>query len=229
MFAKTISILEQQQVANLATAKLNQVKVFHKRAEAEDIEPSNFNSLAVVLDKSIPEERVKAVETALSEGVVKARLAQSLSIGNPFEDYGEISNVFDDGKTALKHSEGEVLLVDVWATWCGPCQDPMQHNQDMLAKNKEAWEAKVRIVAVSVDDQKEDIKKRVEDKKWNDIIHLTLGGWDGEHKLVKDFSIQGIPFICLINKFGKIDYLGHPSQIKLEDRINELLAQEVPV
>jgi hypothetical protein len=42
---------------------------------------------------------------------------------------------------------------------------------------------------------------------------------------VKDYSIQGIPFVCLVNKYGKIDYMGHPSQVKLENRINELIAQ----
>lgn len=41
--------------------------------------------------------------------------------------------------------------MDVWATWCGPCQRPMQHNQDMLNNNDEKWKGKVRIVAVSVD------------------------------------------------------------------------------
>jgi len=65
--------------------------------------------------------------------------------------------VFDDGKTHLEHKEGEVLLVDVWATWCGPCQKPMQHNQDMLAKNKEKWGNKVRIIGLSVDEEKQTI------------------------------------------------------------------------
>jgi hypothetical protein len=78
---------------------------------------------------------------------------------------------------------------------------------------------------VSVDDNKDSVIKRVETKKWTDITHLTLGGWDGEHALVKDFSISGIPFVCLVDKFGKIDYIGHPSQGNLEVRINELIAK----
>ena len=88
------------------------------------------------------------------------------------------------------------------------------------------WAGKAKIVAVSVDDQKETIVQRVNSKKWDKIQHLTLGGWDGDHKLVKDFAISGIPFVALVDKFGKINYQGHPSQIPLEERINELIAQE---
>jgi thiol-disulfide isomerase/thioredoxin len=61
--------------------------------------------------------------------------------------------VFDNGKTVLAHRPGEVLLVDVWATWCPPCQQPMAHNQEMLETNPH-WNGKVRIVGVSVDDDK---------------------------------------------------------------------------
>ena len=52
-----------------------------------------------------------------------------------------------------------MLLIDVWATWCGPCQKPMAHNQEMLVKNN--WGDKVRIVGVSVDDDIYYIKRRV--------------------------------------------------------------------
>jgi hypothetical protein len=83
----------------------------------------------------------------------------------------------------------------------------------------------VRIIGVSVDDEKDTIKQRVESKKWNKIVHLTLLGWKNDHGLIKDYKIQGIPFVCLVDKFGKVNYVGHPSQVNLEERINELVKQ----
>lgn len=73
------------------------------------------------------------------------------------------------------------------------------------------------------------IVTRVNSRKWTKIQHLTLLGWKGDHQLIKNFSISGIPFVCLVDKFGKIAYTGHPNSIKLEDKINELLNQEVEV
>jgi len=69
---------------------------------------------------------------------------------------------------------------------------------------------------VSVDDNKENIVKRIQEKGWTRIQHLTLNGWDGDHKLVKDYAISGIPFVCLVDKFGKIRFQGHPSSLNLE-------------
>lgn len=62
-------------------------------------------------------------------------------------------------------------------------------------------------------------------KKWDKITHLTFPGWNKDHPLIKEFKIQGIPFVCLVDKFGKINYIGHPNQIDLQKRINELLSQ----
>jgi predicted aldo/keto reductase-like oxidoreductase len=50
----------------------------------------------------------------------------------------------------------------------------MQHNQDMLIKNESTWKGKVKIIGVSVDDEKEVIKERVTSKGWTNIQHLTL-------------------------------------------------------
>lgn len=111
----------------------------------------------------------------------------SLKKGDKLPSFGEIKKVGSDEKVVLQHKPGEVLLIDVWATWCGPCQKPMQHNQDMLTKNAEAWKDKVRIVGVSVDDTESTVQERIEKKKWLSIEHLTLGSWDNNHDLIKMF------------------------------------------
>lgn len=83
-----------------------------------------------------------------------------LDLGDKLPVFTNLTDVFSESKVNLTHKQGEVLLIDVWATWCGPCQKPMEHNQKMLESN-EAWEDKVRIVAVSVDDSVDVIKQRV--------------------------------------------------------------------
>jgi thiol-disulfide isomerase/thioredoxin len=189
----------------------------------------NRNFIEGTISQTVGQEKFTKILEVLAEKEIAADLSQAVPTGGPFGDYGEIDNVLDEGKTILSHKAGEVLLVDVWATWCGPCQRPMQHNQEMLEKNEAAWGDRVRIVGVSVDEEKETIAARVNSRKWTKIQHLTLLGWKGEHQLIKNFSITGIPFVCLVDKFGKIAYTGHPSSIKLEDKINELLLQETEV
>ena len=55
------------------------------------------------------------------------------------------------GTTDIVHTEGQVILIDFWATWCPPCQKPMEHNQHMLAENASKWADKVRIIGFSMD------------------------------------------------------------------------------
>jgi len=55
----------------------------------------------------------------------------------------------------------------------------MNHNQEMLEKNKEKWGDKVRIIGISLDDTKEDAKLHVEKKKWTSVEHYHIeGGWN---------------------------------------------------
>lgn len=74
-----------------------------------------------------------------------------------------------------------------------------------------------------MDEDKEVIKNRVNAKKWHKVEHLTLLGWRNDHAIIKDFKIQGIPFVCLVDRAGKINYIGHPKQIDLRKRIHDLL------
>lgn len=45
--------------------------------------------------------------------------------------------------------------------------------------------------------------------------------------MIQNFQITGIPFVFLVNKSGLIDFIGHPMEINLEERINQLLEEGV--
>jgi hypothetical protein len=102
-----------------------------------------------------------------------------------------------------------------------PCQGPMAHNQEMLEKNPE-WSGKARIVGLSVDESLEVLKKRIEEKKWDKVEHYQLQN-DWEHTLMKQYGIDGIPTIILVDKEGMIVFKGDPSDINLEQAINKLI------
>jgi len=69
----------------------------------------------------------------------------------------------------------------------------------MLEKNEEAWKDKVKFIGASVDDSKETIIKRIEERNWNKIDHYTFGSWDANHHIIKGFNIRGIPFVALLD------------------------------
>lgn len=59
----------------------------------------------------------------------------------------------------------------------------MAHNEEMLKKNEESWKNKVRIVGISLDDEREKLVKRIEDKDWRRITHYRVkNGWDDKNE-----------------------------------------------
>jgi len=112
-------------------------------------------------------------------------------------------------------------LIDFWATWCPPCQTPMQHNVDMLAKRGEEWKDKARIIGLSIDQTKDAVNKHVADKKWESVEHFHRS----ESDCSKVYSVNGVPHVMLVDKEGKIAFKGHPANRKnLEQDIDDLIA-----
>merc|ERR1711977_134445 len=128
---------------------------------------------------------VKDVEGATLEVVSK------LGAGDMYKTINDIVDCKDGNPCKLEHKQGEVWLLDFWATWCPPCQKPMAHNQEMLEKREKDWAGKVRIIGLSIDNTAEAVTKHVEAKGWNKVEHFHRDKSDCS----KVYSVNGVPHV----------------------------------
>mmetsp|Transcript_19530 Transcript_19530/g.35725 ORF Transcript_19530/g.35725 Transcript_19530/m.35725 type:complete len:494 (+) Transcript_19530:2577-4058(+) len=170
------------------------------------------------------EENVKALQEAIGEeSGVETEIDTGLNAGDAAPSF-PVFKTSDGSEVQLDFTEADdkAYLIDFWATWCGPCQGPMAHNQEMLEHHPE-WEGKAEIVAVSFDDDRDAPQTRINEKGWTKVTSYWAGseGWGSAPS--KLFSVQGIPTCVLVHK-GKILWRGHPSERKLDQDISGLIA-----
>lgn len=100
----------------------------------------------------------------------------------------------------------------------------MKHNQHMLVENAEKWGERVRLIGLSIDSDADTVKNHVESRGWTTVehYHVRTAGCTAD----KDFGVNGVPHVLLIDTQGKIVFVGHPSSRDLEVDINTLLKGE---
>ncbi len=99
----------------------------------------------------------------------------------------------------LSAMKDKVVLVDFWATWCGPCVAEMPH---VISTYEKYNEAGFEVVGISLDSDKAALDEFVAEKKMPWPQYFDGKGWDND--LAKEFGITGIPATFLIGKDGKI-------------------------
>ncbi len=119
----------------------------------------------------------------------------------------------------LASLKGKVVLLDFWATWCGPCKIEIPWFIEFQNKYGASG---LQVVGVSVDDTIDKLKPYVADMKMNYPILQGLG-----HDDVQDAygPIWGIPVTVVISRDGKIcaKHTGMSSKESFENQIKALL------
>lgn len=104
-----------------------------------------------------------------------------------------------EGDTArLADLGGEVVLLNVWATWCTPCRQEIPELQALHEKHASEG---LRVVGVTVDSRSAEAEVR----RFIDEFGMTYEvWWDPDQTAVSTFEAIGVPLTVLIDRDGKI-------------------------
>ncbi len=124
-----------------------------------------------------------------------------------------------DGKTLkLSSLRGKVVLIDFWASWCGPCR---QENPNVVRAYNKFKDKGFTVFSVSLDDDATAWKRAIKSDGLIWPNHVSdLKKWNSP--LPELYGFDGIPYTVLIDKQGKIIGTNLRGQA-LEQKLNEIL------
>ncbi len=146
------------------------------------------------------------IETAKEKKLKKQRQEESLAQGvntstSDFTLFDTEGNPF-----SLSALRGKWVVLDFWATWCGPCIASMPHLKEYYQK----YAGKFEIVGIANQSEEAAWENMVKDMELPWINVINPKGVAKEKDLTNIYNIEGFPTYIILNKEGKIhkEYLG---------------------
>jgi thiol-disulfide isomerase/thioredoxin len=182
----------------------------------DDAAKAQFERFVTMRSPEDP-NRQRALRYISQPELARARMAPPFAV-----------TTIDGQRVSLDDLKGKVVLIDFWATWCGPCREALPHMRS-IAKDFQGQPLVVLSVSLDSDEQ-----------KWKDFIakngmtwlHYRDGGFTGP--VSKMFSVEAIPHTFTIDADGVLqdEHIGDASiegkLKKLVSRARELQAAEKP-
>ncbi|WP_317898394.1 TlpA disulfide reductase family protein [Aurantibacillus circumpalustris] len=178
------------------------------------LEPDKYPDIYKLLDEGLSKKFPNDNNVKMFHSVVSSM--QATAIGQVAPDI--ILNSPEGKEIALSSLKGKVVLVDFWASWCGPCRKEMPNVVKAYAKFKNKG---FEIFGVSLDKEGERWVEAIakDGITWPQVSDLKQ--W--ESSVVRLYNIQGIPYTVLLDKEGKIiakNLRGEELEKKLAEVLN---------
>lgn len=125
-------------------------------------------------------------------------------------------------QVSMKALAGKIVIVEMWATWCDPAMDEVEH---MLKINQEQGPNGVQIIGISVDYDKNALVRTLTSQQmtWPEYFD----GLGGNNAFAKQWNVHGFPHCYLVGPDGTILWIGHPA--RLDEPLADALKNHPPV
>jgi peroxiredoxin len=124
-------------------------------------------------------------------------------------------------QASLGQYKGQVVMVNFWATWCGPCQQEMPLLDAMYKKYKPAG---FTLLGVNVDKEAPPVKALLDRKPVSFPVLL-----DPANQVSKAYNVNEMPSTVIVDRKGQIRYIHrgyHPGdENEYQDRIRQLIRE----
>jgi thiol-disulfide isomerase/thioredoxin len=126
----------------------------------------------------------------------------------------------DAGTVSIDSLRGRAVLVDFWASWCGPCRKSFPWMKTM----NEKYGAKgLTIIAIDVDKD-----RAAGDKFLSEFPSPFVVAYDPEGKVAEQYNVAAMPSSYVIDRTGKIVYVHHGFETKKAPEMESHIVEVLP-
>ncbi len=208
----------------VAGATFNLAFTFYQASQRED---ENLDDKTRLTDKKQAEklfrELTKLYPNTETAKEAKGYIFETLNLQVGMVAPGFVGKDAAGKEIRLSQFRGQVVVLNFWGFWCGPCRSMIPHEREMV---KRFADKPFTLLGIMSDKSRSAMKKALDDEKiaWPNIYD----GPRGEGEIATRWNVQTMPMIYILDQAGKIRYRSHDLRGQEMEKAVAALLEENP-